>query len=121
MMEKIKWYLVQVGLKKYAPVGAMAGLGALGTFMTAHAGLLEKYGVTYGIWPFTWTPGQEPTGPCILVELDTLSAAATTAIVALVTMAIRAGEHHTIGAITPPIPVAGGIRAGDPPKEPQPQ
>lgn len=117
MLEKVKWYFVNIGIKKYAPIGAMAALGALGTFMAAHAGILEQYGVTYGIWPFTWNPGQEPSGACILVELDTLSKAAITAIIAAATIAVRAAEHHTIGAVTPPQPLPGGDRAGDPPKE----
>jgi hypothetical protein len=102
MLEKIKDYFLEVAMKKYAPMAAMGAVAALGTFMLAHAGMLEQYGITYGTWPFTWPTGQQPSGPCILIELDTLSTAAITAVVALVTMLMRATEHHTATALTQP-------------------
>jgi len=109
MWDQIKWYLINVGLKKYAPIGAMAALATLGTFMAAHAGMLEQWGITYGVWPLHWpTP---PTGAVIVVELDTLSKAAIAAITTIVAVAFRAAEHHTLG--TPVVP--GGARATDPP------
>lgn len=111
MIEQLKWYLVNVGLKKYVPVGAMAALAALGTFMAAHAGVLEQYGVTYGTWPFVWPAGQAPSGPCLLVEMDTLSKAAIAGIFALVAVLTRATEHHAVGAVTsnpPPAEVVPG-------------
>ena len=112
MIDQIKWYLINVGLKKYAPVGIMAGLTALGTFMAAHAGLLEQWGVTYGTWPFSWPAGQGPSGPCILIELDTTGQAVIALVATLVAMMARATEHHALGT---PV-VEGGQRASDPPK-----
>jgi hypothetical protein len=112
MIEKVKWYLVEYGIKKYAPIAAMAAISAGGTFLAAHAGILEQYGITYTpSWPFVWAPGDEPSGPCILWELSTLSATIAGLIVTAATVAFRAGQAHTTG--TPVVP--GGNRAGDPP------
>jgi hypothetical protein len=111
MWERIKWYGMEILLKKYAPVGIAAGMAAIGSYLAAHAGMLEPYGVTYGIWPLHWPAGQDPSGAVILVKLDTLSTAAYTAIVALAAVMIRAGQHHTTGSTVVP----GGQRAGDPP------
>ena len=104
MWENIKVYLIQMCLKKYVPVAIASGMAALGTYLAAHAGVLEQYGVTYGVWPFHWAQGQYPSGPCILVELDTLSTATFTAVVALTAVVVRALQHHTTGtsAVTPP-------------------
>ena len=112
MLEKLKWYAVTIGAQKYLPVAIMAAFGAAGTYLAAHAGMLEQYGVTFGQWPFVWPAGQEPSGSCILIELDTLSAATLTAVAGLAAVAIRAAQHHSTGSTT----VAGGQRAGDPPK-----
>lgn len=109
MFDQLKWYLVEIGLKKYVPMAVMAALAALGTYLAAHSGFLEPYGVTYFTWPLHFdTP---PSGPCILLELDTLGAKAVTGIVALAAVAIRAAQQHTTG--TPLVP--GGDRASDPP------
>ena len=94
MIDKIKWYLINVGLNKYLPMAGMAAITALGTFMAAHAGVLEQYGVTFGNWPLVWPIGQEPSGHVILIELDTLSTASATAAIALVTMLWSAAQHH---------------------------
>lgn len=115
MIEQIKWYLVNVGMKKYVPVGVLAAMAALGGLIAAHAGLLQQDGITYGLWPINF--GTAPTGPCIVIELDTLSKAAITGIFALVAILARATEHHVATAINPP--VEGGQRATDPPKEPK--
>lgn len=91
-------------------MAVMSALAALGAYMAAHAGLLEQYGVTYGVWPLQWpTP---PSGPVIVLELDTLGAKAIAAIAALAAMAIRAAQHHATSDGTP---LAGGQRADDPP------
>jgi hypothetical protein len=116
MLDQIRWYLINIAAKKYAPIATMAALAALGTFMAAHAGLLEQYGITYGDWPFSWPTGQDPSGPCLLIEMDTLSKAAMTAIVGLIAVIARATEHHTIGTTA----IAGGRRATDPPAPPTP-
>lgn len=113
MLENLKWYLVKVGIQKYAPVGIMAAVAAFVSYMAAHAGLLEQYGVTCGTWPFIWPAGQEPTGQCILIELDTLSAKTIAELSAFVIMVIRAAQHHTTGEAG----IAGGQRENeDPPK-----
>jgi hypothetical protein len=111
MLERLKWYVVNVALTKYAPMGAMAALATFGAFMAAHAGLLQQWGVTYGNWPINF--GTAPTGPCLVVELDTLSKAAIAGIVGIVSIMARATEHHVATTITPP--VEGGSRATDPP------
>lgn len=109
-MEQLKWYLVSIGLKKYVPMAIMAAIASLGAYLAAHAGLLEQYGVTYGVWPLQWpTP---PSGPCIVLELDTLGAKAIASVAALAAVAIRAAQHHTTSDGTP---LAGGKRADDPP------
>jgi hypothetical protein len=109
MIDYIKWYVVQVGMKKYVPMGVMAALASLGAIMAAHAGMLEQWGVTYGNWPLNF--GTSPTGPCIVIELDTLSKAVIAGIASLAAMAMAATQHHTTG--TPS--VIGGRRAIDPP------
>ena len=109
MLEQLKWYLVNIGLKKYVPMGVMAALASFGAIMAAHAGMLEQWGITYGNWPINF--GTSPSGPCIVVELDTLSKAAIAGIGSLVAMAMAAAQHHTTGT---PV-VVGGARATDPP------
>lgn len=116
MLDQIKWYLVQIGLKKYTPIAIMSAIGALGAYMAAHAGMLEQYGVTYANWPFSWPSGQEPSGPCILLELDTLGAKAIAGIAAVAAIAMRAAQHHTTGDGPA---IAGGRRDDDPPASPQ--
>lgn len=98
MWDQIKTYLIEVGIRKYAPTAIMAAFTALGTYLAAHSGTLETWGITYHTWPFTWASGQEPSGPCILIELDTLSAASYTAIIALVAVVVRAAQHHSTGS-----------------------
>lgn len=95
MMDKIKWYIMNVAMNKYLPMAGMAAVTALGTFFAAHTGALEQYGITYGTWPLVWTTGNVPSGPVLLVELDTLSASAIAGIVALVTVIWSATQHHT--------------------------
>jgi hypothetical protein len=107
MWQTIKIYLAQTALSKYLPMGVMAGLSTLGFFMAAHAGLLEKYGITYGAWPFQWSPNQSPTGPCILIELDTFSTSAITLLASLFAIVLRAIQHHTTGTpVAPPPTIA---------------
>lgn len=110
MFDQIKWYIAEIGLKKYAPMAVMSAIAALGAYMAAHAGLLEQYGITYFTWPLHADPG--PTGPCILLELDTLGAKAIAGIAAIAAVAIRAAQHHTTsdGTLIP-----GGRREADPP------
>ncbi len=112
MFDQLKWYFVQIGIRKYVPMAVMAGLAAFGTYMAAHAGLLEQYGVTYSTWPFQWPADAVPNGPCILIELDTLGAKAIAGIAALAAVAIRAAQHHTTSDGSP---LSGGRREDDPP------
>lgn len=102
MLDNLKNYLITVGMKKYLPIAAMSAVTALGAFLAAHAGVLESYGITYGNWPLQWPTDQSPSGPCILVELDTLSAVGITAIVGLVAAFLRATEHHAATALQSP-------------------
>lgn len=103
MWDTVKMYLLQIGLKKYLPMAVMGGMAALGTFLAAHAGVLEQYGVTYGTWPLQWAPADIPSGHVILIELDTLSASVIVMLGSLVTVLIRAAQHHTTGSpVIPP-------------------
>lgn len=95
-------YIVNMGLKRYLPllsVGVASGAGAL---WAAHQGILEQWGVTYFTWP--WPAQVLPSGPCILVELDTLSKAAIIGITALLPVVMRAFEHHAINPVLPTQP-----------------
>lgn len=112
MIEQLKWYIVNIGIRKYVPIGAMTAIASLGAIMAAHAGMLEQWGVTYGNWPINF--GTAPTGPCIVVELDTLSKAAIAGIGSLIAMAMAATQHHTTDVGTVP----GGRREIDPPGTP---
>ena len=114
MLEELKWYLVNIGMKKYVPMGVMAALASFGALMAAHAGMLEQWGITYGNWPINF--GTSPSGPCIVVELDTLSKSAITGIVSLITMAVAAVQHHTTPVYSS---VPGGQRSTDPPAPPK--
>lgn len=102
MWEKTKLYLINVALSKYLPIGVMACMGAVGTFLAAHAGVLETWGITYGTWPFHWNPGETPSGPCLLIEFDTTSAALISLLAGLIAMAFRAVEHHVATMNQPP-------------------
>lgn len=116
MFEKMKWYVLEVGIKKYAPIGIMAGTAWVVGSMAAHAGALQEYGITAGLWPLHWPAGQEPSGQVILIELDTLSKSVIGLIIASGAMLIRAAQHHTTGNKGIP----GGERVDqDPPLETQ--
>jgi len=96
MLDNLKTYLLTVGLEKYLPVAMLSLLAALGAFMAAHAGMLQAWGVTYGTWPVAFTT--PPSGPCIVIELDTMSSASMALIVSLVSVIIRAAQHHVSAA-----------------------
>lgn len=115
MVDRIKWYLAEVVLPKYIPVAILAALSALGTFMVAHADVMQKYGVTYGLWPLPWTV--PPSGHVIVIELDTFSKGVAALVAAGVAMIIVAIQHHLTGTPT----VVGGRRAIDPPAATPPQ
>lgn len=101
MFEKLKWYLVQIGIKKYVPMGVMSAMGVLGTFMAANAGKLEPWGVNYiPQWSADWLTTHSISGPVLLIELDTTSAAVIALVVGIVTIAMRATEHH-VNAVAP--------------------
>lgn len=111
MLDQAKYYLINVGIKKYAPVAMMSGMAALGTLLAAHAGMLEQWGVNYiASWDPTWLTNHAISGPILLIELDTTSTAAIAAVIGLITLLSRAGEHHTIGTATSPAaPPAGQV------------
>jgi hypothetical protein len=111
-MDKLKWYLVQIGLKRYVPMGVMAGMGAFGTLMAAHAEILEKWGVNYiAQWTPSWATTHDITGAVLLIELDTTSASFIAFIGAVAVIMLRASEHHVVGNSPP-------IAAANPPQEP---
>lgn len=111
MLDKIKQYLFNVALTKYAPVAVMSGLTALGTLLAAHSGALEQWGVNYiASWTPDWLTTHQISGPILLVELDTTSTATIALVIALVTMIARAGEHHTMQNV-PTIKTEGDTNA----------
>jgi hypothetical protein len=113
MWEQFKWYLIEIAIKKYTPVGIMAAMAAFGTFMAAHTGAFEQWGVNYiPEWSLDWLKTHPISGSILLIELDTTSTAILAAVVGLVAIVGRAGQQHTTGTPT----LAGGMRAGDPPK-----
>lgn len=123
-MNSLKVWAVEIGLKKLGPTALASGISALFALMAAHQGLLEQWGITYGIWPLQWG-GTPPSGHVILIELDTVSTAALTLLAALVTAGMAAAQHHTAAAITgapqsgdmrtaPSSVEIGGNREGDP-------
>lgn len=102
MLDQIKSYLINIGIKKYAPVGVMAGMASLGTLLAAHAGMLEQWGVNYiASWDPSWLATHSVTGPVLLIELDTTSTATIALVIGLVTVLSRAGEHHAMAANPP--------------------
>lgn len=109
MLERLKWYLVEVILPKYVPVGVLAAVSYAVAFLLSHASWFEKYGITTGTWPLKM---EAPSGIVTLIEWDTLKVTGGAAIAALVAVAIVAIQHHTTGAPTVP----GGKRETDPPK-----
>lgn len=113
MLDQLKWYLINIGLKKYAPVAMMSALAALGTLFAAHAGMLESWGVNYiASWDPSWLTGHAISGPILLIELDTTSTAALAGLVGLITLLARAGEHHTMANVpTTPATVAEAPKA----------
>lgn len=128
MWENLKTYAVEVILKKIGPTAMASGIAALFALLAAHQGLLEQYGITFGVWPLVWPSGQQPSGHVILIELDTVSTAAIALLVTLASSIMAAANHHATAAVTgapqsgnvrtePEQPVQGGQRSGDPSKE----
>lgn len=107
MLENLKWYFVNIGLKKYAPVVMMSVMASLGALFAAHQGMLAAWGVNYiPSWDPSWLQANPISGPILLIELDTTSTAALAGLVGLITLLARAGEHHTMAnvpAAPPPV------------------
>lgn len=123
-LEALKTYGVQVVRNKIAPAALAAFISALTAFYAAHKELLESWGVTYGTWPLSWAPGQTPSGPVILLELDTVNTALWSALAAIAAAVVVWIYHHTHAAVaglpqsgdarqTPTAPQVGGERAED--------
>jgi hypothetical protein len=126
-VDSLKTWIVEVALKKIGPTVAASLISSLFAFLAIHQGLLESWGITYGIWPLHWG-GTPPSGHVILIELDTISSTALTGLGVLITGLMVAAQHHTVAAIegkpqsgdmrresSPP--VFDGKRAQDPPTE----
>jgi hypothetical protein len=111
-LEKLKIYAVEVIINKLGPGIIGSALTALIALATTHAGVLESWGITFHTWPFVWAPGQEPSGPCMLIEFDTISKTALVTLSAFVTGAMALGWHHAWSALTGK-PQSGGQRATD--------
>lgn len=128
-MDTFKTYLVEVVWKKYGPSLVKGAIAAFMGYLASHAGILESWGITSGVWPLSWPSGSEPSGHVILIELDTISAAKITAIGGFVMATFTAIQHHTVAAVKgtpqsgdlrvePNQPIPNGERSTDPkPKE----
>lgn len=126
-LDSIKTYFAEVIARKVIPAALASAVAAIGTFLLAHATMLEQWGITYypsfaGV--FT---GTAPTGKILVIEFDTLTKAGGVALVAGVGLLMAFLTHHTVATVTgapqsgdkrvePPQPVAGGQRETDPPK-----
>ena len=96
-MDSVIDYFVEVVVKRCAPMAIVSVLAWLGTWMIAHAGMLESWGVNYiPDWSASWLTTHDISGPVILVELDTFKIGAGAAIVAAFVLFARAGEHHVM-------------------------
>lgn len=127
MLDKIKTYFVEVGIKNIAPKVSVALMSAIVTFIMAHQAFMEQMGITYypdfnGKWH-----GVPPTGQLLIVEFDTLGKWGALALIAGITAAWSLLQHHGVATVTgapqsgdvrvnPPQPVIGGQREGDIPK-----
>ena len=110
MFQKVVNYMFDMGLKRYLPLMAMGvGTGAAGLWAAYH-GILETWGVTYFIWPLSLLTRQEPSGPCILIELDTLSKALIALIAGAVPVVLRIIEHHGLNPVLPTQPTPTEVK-----------
>ncbi len=97
MLEKIKTCLTEAVLKRVAPIAA-ANIVAIGTaLLAAHQGVLESWGITYGVWPLN----VQVSGQVILIELDTLSKMALITFGGVFGAGIAAAVHYLIPAPAP--------------------
>lgn len=111
-LEKVKIYAVEVILKKMGPAAIASAISAFLALLAANQGLLESWGITFGIWPFHWPPGAEPSGQVILIELDTISKVGLTVVSSLLVALVAGANHHTVAAVKRK-PQDGGQRATD--------
>lgn len=127
-MDSIRTWLVEVVVKNVGPK-VMSSLVSMGlVFLAAHQDYMEQMGITY--YPDfngTWS-GAAPTGQLITVELATLKVWGAAALAAGVMAAVALMMHHGQATVTgapqsgdkrdgAALPVVGGQRAEDPPKE----
>lgn len=108
----MKIYAVEVVLRKIGPAAAASAISTVLALLAAHQGLLEAWGITFGVWPLHWNSGQDPSGQVILIELDTISKVGLTTIMGLIVAAITAAGHHTT-ALVVGNPQSGGLRSTD--------
>jgi hypothetical protein len=99
LWEKTKTYLVEQILQKAGPVAAAMIVSSLTALAAAHQAILEQWGVTFGTWPLSWVPGQEPSGRVILIELDTLSQTALVMLSGVLGIVITLAVHHSKAAV----------------------
>lgn len=115
-MDSFKTWIVEVAWKKMGPSlikGAIAaGLGVMAT----HQGILNSLGITW-----------DAAGHVIQIDLDMFSTWAIMGGSGVIMALFTAIQHHSVAVVTgqpqdgdvratPTQPLAGGERAGDPPK-----
>ena len=98
MMDSLKTYLVEVGVKKILPSLIKTGLMALLAYMAAHQNLLSSLGITYGAQDHT-----------IDIDLDVMSTWLLIAVPAGITAIMTAMQHHGT-AVIKALPQSGDMR-----------
>lgn len=124
-MDSVKTYIAEVIVRKVVPAALASAIAALGTYLMAHAEILQQYGITYwqnfgGVFP----AGQAPTGAVLVVEFDTLQKGAAILLIAGIGAVMAFMTHHTAATVTGApqngdkrlsdnVPVDGGKRSTD--------
>lgn len=116
MIDNLKTWLVEVGIKKMGPSLIKGAMGAGLAYLAAKQGLLAQFGVVY-----------DAAAQTLTLHLDTLQGWILASGTGLIMASLTAAQHTTTAVITgkplsgdvretPAQPVEGGARAGDPPK-----
>jgi len=116
MAEKLKIYLIEVVIKKYGPSFIKGAIGAICTYILAHAGITDAIGLSY-----------DPSDNTITLEISKFTAWAIAGGSGLLMAILTALQHHTEAAVTGApqsgdkrvnieLPIVGGERKTDIPE-----
>lgn len=106
MLDSIKLWLMNVGLKQMGPSLVRAALAWVVAMLAAHAGMLETFGLIY-----------DKASQTVTLHLDTLQTWLIGGGLGLVTAFLTAAQHHTAAAVTGKPQDGSHERAEDPPKK----